>query len=457
MLNKPKFMIPSTNVEECVIDKAKSPLPFSCIVDGNESVSAWRIKIYLLSNNVLVFDTGKVNLTEPFFPIDEKNRNVTFEKDLNQYENKATLTETEDSTSSNKKYYEFKNSTQEYYWTIEMWSLSDKDKEAPTTKSCEEVFYANSDPNIELKYSTARNGTYKPISDIDLQCNKCFFKAEYSQAENIPIKRYGWQIIDRDSDTRLVDTITSNQVYGVGDNILCSYDGFADNRSYKIRVFIETQNGKKVFSDFYEFSAVYQTELLDSKFKTGVLKSEPGIINSWSEAVIIGGTANGKIEYKTSYPTNTVSCVKIPSGSYIEYNHGATSELKISESAYMVISTQIDEVITDDEFIIFQAEGKGDNGVAVSRKLWYKDKKFYYSVTSSDSNSVIKEFSVPYSPNHQVWYVIIMSPYLGENGGDTFLTVSTSVAIGGLKPSVETYPSATLYPSHGEWEVQNGI
>ena len=457
MLNKPKFMIPSTNVEECVIDKAKSPLPFSCIVDGNESVSAWRIKIYLLSNNVLVFDTGKVNLTEPFFPIDEKNRNVTFEKDLNQYENKATLTETEDSTSSNKKYYEFKNSTQEYYWTIEMWSLSDKDKEAPTTKSCEEVFYANSDPNIELKYSTARNGTYKPISDIDLQCNKCFFKAEYSQAENIPIKRYGWQIIDRDSDTRLVDTITSNQVYGIGDNILCSYDGFTDNRSYKIRVFIETQNGKKVFSDFYEFSAVYQTELLDSKFKTGVLESEPGIINSWSEAVIIGGTANGKIEYKISYPTNTVSCVKIPSGSYIEYNHGATSELKISESAYMVISTQIDEVITDDEFIIFQAEGKGDNGVAVSRKLWYKDKKFYYSVTSSDSNSVIKEFSVPYSPNHQVWYVITMSPYLGENGGDTFLTVSTSVAIGGLKPSVETYPSATLYPSHGEWEVQNGI
>lgn len=457
MLNKPKFMIPSTNVEECVVDASASTLSFSCIVDGNEAVSAWRIKIYLLSNNVSVYDTGKQTCSELFFPIDEKNRNITFKINLKDYANTGTLTQTSDSTNSSPEYYTFKNSTDEYYWTMEMWSVKDKDNENPTVKSCEEVFFANSEPIIDIKYSPSKSGTYKPISEIDLKYNKCFFKASYSQAENIPIKRYGWQIVDCDSDTKLVDTISKNQVYGVGDNILCTFGGFADNRTYKIRVFVETQNGKKVVSDFTEFASAYQTELLDSNFKTAALDDEPGIINSWSKAVIIGGKANGNVSYKSSYPVNDSTAIVIPVGSSVEYNHGATSELNIPEASYMALSTQIDKLASTDEIVLFQADGKSENGISVGRKLWYNNKTFYYSVSDSSGNTVIKSQSVPYSPNHQVWYVITMSPYLGELGENTNLSVTVSIAENALKPSQNLYPSTTKYPVHGVWEVKNGI
>src|SRR5574344_1383097 len=102
-------MIPSTNVEECVVDAASyNGLNFSCIVDGNEPVYAWQIKIYRLSDNILVYDTGKIICESLFFPIDEKNRNVVFSKNLNDYNNVAVLTKTSDSTPENPQYYVFK-------------------------------------------------------------------------------------------------------------------------------------------------------------------------------------------------------------------------------------------------------------------------------------------------------------------------------------------------------------
>ena len=76
-------MTPSINNDNCVVDVNADKITFSCIVDGDEPIYAWRIKIYKLSDNSLILDTGKKDLTTPFFPIDEKNRNVVFSVDLN--------------------------------------------------------------------------------------------------------------------------------------------------------------------------------------------------------------------------------------------------------------------------------------------------------------------------------------------------------------------------------------
>ena len=78
-MNKPKFMRPSTNKEECTIDLSPDKeIPFSCIVDGNESIKAWQIVIYDIITNDMVFDSKRVDLNPSFYPVDEKNRNVVF-------------------------------------------------------------------------------------------------------------------------------------------------------------------------------------------------------------------------------------------------------------------------------------------------------------------------------------------------------------------------------------------
>ena len=458
MLNKPKFMIPSTNVEECVVDAASyNGLNFSCIVDGNEPVYAWQIKIYRLSNNILVYDTGKIQCESLFFPIDEKNRNVVFSKNLNDYNNVAVLTETSDSTPENPQYYVFKNDKDEYYWTIEMWSYADREAEASTVKSCEEVFYANSTPTTVIKYSPDKNGTYAVFSNTTLVYNKYYFKASYEQAENIPIKRYGWQLTDVKSGRRLIDTITSNQIYGIGDNIVCSYDGFTDDSNYELRVYIETQNGAKLYSAPVTFSVVYQTGILDNSFTVESLTDAPAIMTSWADATIISGEATGKVQYVKSYPVQGACSVEIPKESYIEYNYGATSEIDISDQSYMVLSMQMDKNPDDmpewnNEALLFSAEGTNEVGVSQIRKLWYKDGAFHYFVTGETGDGITIDVSVPYLPSHYVWYIITMSPYLGENGSETFLRVSTKRALNGLYPSNTQYPSNSLYPSFGIWE-----
>ena len=68
-----------------VIDAKSDRIPFSCIIDGNEAIYAWRISCRLIDDYSFVFDTGRIVLEAPFFPIDEKNRNIIFEKDIKSY------------------------------------------------------------------------------------------------------------------------------------------------------------------------------------------------------------------------------------------------------------------------------------------------------------------------------------------------------------------------------------
>ena len=85
MLNKPKYMIPSTKRQECVIDATANDIIFSCVVDGDEAIGAWEIKIYTLIDNALMFDSGKQKLSSPIFPINAKNENAEFEVNIKNF------------------------------------------------------------------------------------------------------------------------------------------------------------------------------------------------------------------------------------------------------------------------------------------------------------------------------------------------------------------------------------
>ena len=457
MLNKPKFMRPSTNTPECVIDINESKLNFSCIVDGNEAVYAWRIKIYQLNNNEKVYDTGKITFkqnyspTLPFFPINEKNQNVVFSLNLKDYPSIIT------SQSAT-----FKNFQEPYYWSIEFWNGADNTTDTsgdnPTVVSCEEVFYANTTPEISMYYKRNDESDYTlfptdgytvPIFDA----NKYSFKAKYTQAENVPLKRYGWKLTDIDTGQVLIDTIAQNQIYGTADNIICSYDGLLNNSNYSVELYVETQNNAVVNTLPVSFTVSYVTTYLSSDFVTETLKNEPAVRNSWGDAKTIEGRrSDGRDDYISDYPImgGGTTAVKIPQGEYITYDYGSTSNLDITEDSYIVLSTQL---LNGEDTVLFVAEGLDDNGNELIRKLSFENGRFTYMVGNSRDGYETRQYtpSKGYKPSRYVWYIITMSPY-SHTDRSTTLKVVESHVINSLYPSSNLYPSTSLYPKFGTWD-----
>lgn len=468
MLNKPKFMRPSTNMQECVVDINSDELWFSCIADGNEAVYAWRIQIFRLNDNVLVYDTGKItkiengSLSPIFYPINEKNQNEVFKINLKGHS--TVIVPTEDNKGNTiKPEPKFINAKEEYYWTIEFWNNTDANNadSVATAKSCEEVFYANLVPTINLTYSYNKSSWMDLNDDVVLYENECYFKSTYT-SEHSSLKRYGWRIIDEDNNQILIDTISHNQIYGTADNIICSYDGFLNSGNYSIELYTETQNGA-IASKKANFSVMYESTFLSNDFKVEALKYEPAVMLDWKESVVIGGKMVGTDDsvvnleeenpFKEQYPIvdytaeQPSTSITIPKEKSIVYDSGSSSNLDIEDNCYIVLSTQLQ---TADDTVLFDANGEDDNGFDVMRKLSFIGGRFVYKIVSNGS-SIERKYTPKYPPNKYVWYVITMAPLIE---GSTQLIVNESVAENGIYPSESTYPSSNLFPSFGTWTLK---
>lgn len=480
-------MSPSTNMQECTVDLNAKEIPFSCIVDGNESIYAWQIKIYKLSDGSLVFDTGKKTLDTPFFPINEKNKNMVFGINLRDYYSSAEkcYTASESTYDKTKRYYKrsgeegkyeytlyeynestwnedysslyymnFVNSSDAYCWTIGVWGYADK----TYIESCEEVFYANSVPTISIGYRSVYSPNQEDYSSFDgspLTSREYYFKAKYIQDEGVQLKRYGWRLKDVDNGQILMDTISHNQVYGTVDNILCSYNGFAYNGKYSLELYIETQNGDKLVSKPIIFSTTYAITYLSNDFKVETLKQEPAVMLNWADSIVIGGSSNAeKNQYIKDYPVKGSTSVKLENNEYVSFDYGANSTLNVSEDSYMVLSTQLHR---DVPLVIFGAEGVNNDGYEVVRKLTYEDGVFSYYVLGANGVTLEDSHKVTHKPNRYVWYIILMSPILKNENGDDYvkLTVTESRAVGGAYPSINLYPNNKVYPFFGEWDKLN--
>lgn len=465
MLNKPKFMSPSTSLQDCAVDINGNEMMFSCVVDGNEPIYAWRIRIYSIVDNVLVFDSDRQNCP-PFYPVDEKNRSVVFPVDLKEYLVSPYMIQDSDNKPL------FVNRSEPYYWTIEFWNKSDSEKEkeqlpsgatdyVATTKSCEEAFYANSIPEISLYYKSKSDNEYTLFSidgtdDIIFNQSSYEFKATYKQEEDIALKRYGWRVTDIKSGQVLHDTITNNQVYGTSENILLSYEGLLNNGSYYLELYIETQNNIAFTMTFQPFSVSYPTTFLTNDFETEFLPKEAAVINSWEDAKTIeGGTNFESVSCVSCYPIvekDTMS-INIRDGERITYDYGSTANMDIGEDTYIVLSMQL---LGKEDTTLFLAEGIDDSGNIITRRLSFEDGQFCYTINCSGRYE-LSAYHTPsegYEPCEYVWYTITMAPYSGES----LLSVVESKTINGLYPSDNLYPSdeniSPLYPSFGEWQTK---
>lgn len=440
MLNKPKFLTPSLTTSSPVIDFTDNNTKFSCIVDGNEAVKAWRVTFYHLGSqtpDTPVFTTNAVVRDDPFYPIDERNRNNTFVLTLDNIKNNPAQGFSPSALTNN---------IEAYYWVIEMWSASDVPNSTPaanaTTKSNSAVFYANATPTVSVMCNGSIITPTTPPTPTQVSTRTCEFKGTYAQAQNVPLKRYGWILTDITTNRVLVDTVKNNQIYGTKDNIILGYDGFLNDHNYTVQLYIETQNGYSIMTDPYEIDVSYSTTALSSKFKTEYLFNEPGIICDWSDVKIISGNANGDIIYRDNYPVNNNKSLEIPLQSEVVYDYGTNGELEIDEQSYVYMGFQI---LSDTYTKIFEAYNSVSG--APSREFVYDGNgNFVYRVTQNGNTvemsyeltgnyetMTTQQFEQTYLP--YVWYGLVLSPYLGDDGADTFFKIAEGNLGGGLYPN----------------------
>ena len=498
MLNKPKFMSPSVNMYgNSVIDLNSDTLPFSCIVDGNEAITDFRIMVSRLKDGVIVFDTEMQTLEKPFFPINNRNQNVVFSIDLKKY-----------FTSDNSS--EFVNSADAYYWSITF-----KNNISGTeTYSASEVFYANSKPDTVIYYSYDNNfidtsanyvkakkkydsgktyytyigGVYAPYkynestwdsdreslyyisftelndelilsTDIDnisvLSKRKIYFKSSYSQSEDIALKRYGWRLTDATNNVVVIDTITKNQIYGISDDISCVCNGLVNNTDYLLELYIETQNGYFDILQSIKFNVSYPVKSIDADFDILALNNTSGIMLNWgnlktTEGVVVGDL----VSYVENFPINSTASIEIPDATSVVFEGNSNDkELGINENSYVVLSFQFDKT---DNKVLFEMSGSDEYSNDIMRKLEYSalEGELRYTVRKGD---IIATCSKPLSDltGELCWYVATLYPLIDAT---VDFKLSKNASRDGLFPisedSIEDeliYPSDELYPHFGEW------
>ena len=435
MLSKPKFLSPSINMQgNTVIDVNSETVPFSCIVDGNEAVTAWQIQIYKLEDNTnVLYDTGKKTIS-PFYPVNNRNQNVVFIQELDDLQETVV------------------NREEPYYWTISLWGEQDSIEQDPTTCSAEEVFYANSTPEAQMFYSYDSINLHELEGVDTLDRRKVYFKADYIQGESIPLKRYGWRLTDTTNNDVIFDTITHNQIYGI--DISCECDGLINKTNYLIELYIETQNGYSAIAE-KSFNIDYIVRDAEADIKVSALNNVSGIMLDLGEIKTTEGVISGNesaVKYVDNFPVPNTSSIKIPNDTEVIFQGNANSgDLEIDEESYVVLSFQFDK---SQDVTLFSMSGRDENSNEITRELSYtsSDGKLKYIITKGTTSVDPVEATLSNRASEECWYIVKLSPM-----SSPYDTPTTSMSVveyhteGGRYPSDELYPQNNLYPSFGEW------
>ena len=443
MLNKPKFMSPSINMyDNSVIDVNSNILPFSCIVDGNEAITDFQIVISRLNDNAVVFDTGMRELDKPFFPINNKNQNVVFSRNLKDYFDEISIDNG------------FENSAEAYYWTITFKGITGTE-----TYSAAEVFYANSTPETEIYYSY--DGDFSDLMGrdnfTDLQKRKIYFKSTYYQPEGVSLKRYGWRLTDTTNNVVIMDTISQNQIYGVSDDISCVCNGLINETNYQLELYIETQNGYFGVLETIKFNVKYTVESVDANFEVEALNNTAGIMLGWKNLKTTEGFVVGEeVNYADNFPFLYSSSAEIPENTSIVFSKTSNNkDIKINEDSYITLSFQFDKT---QDTTLFEISGVDDYLKNVARKLEYvaSDRSLKYTIESGDI-VVVYEEQLSGTISELCWYIVTLYPLID---GEAYYKLVESISEGCLFPTAEDdtpeellYPEdEDLYPDIGEWD-----
>lgn len=312
-----------------------------------------------------------------------------------------------------------------------------------------EIYGSGNEPSEEWC-----NKNLDSLRAAEIISKRCKFKAEYTQSQNIPIKKYGWRLTDATSGSVIMDTITQNQIYGIADDISCVCNGLMNKTKYILEVYVETQNGYCDILESMAFYVNYSVKSIDADFEIVALNDTAGIMLNWgnlrtTEGVVVGDDVN----YIENFPVKSYTSIEIPENTSVVFaGTSIGKDLAIDENSYIVLSFQAPK---SENTMLLEISGEDNASNIISRSLdiIIEEHKpmLRYTVRKGDIIAT-KQYSLTPDIDELSWCIVTLPPLTGETI-DFKMVVST--AIDGLFPSEDLYP-VDLYTYDSSGKVIDG-
>lgn len=275
----PSFVTPSDQwgIGNGVVDVWKG-MTVSWQVNGDSPMTAYDISIYNRdTESTLVYSTGQVDLSTPFYGTDGAGNAQTFSVDIPS----ATLRNAGMSNGN------------EYKMTITQYWGSGQGVTMPSAAA----FITRGTPVVTVTVPATVETRY-----VD-------FSATLAQSENEPASIVRWQVA--------LSSDTANPIFDTGSiytgQLAYRYDGLLSSATYAVRCIVQTQSGMTAESGWVTFTAQYPVVEATGYANACCAAGKNGVLVEWGRVGQIPGIPTGNYSIASGN-------LELPVGSRITWN-----------------------------------------------------------------------------------------------------------------------------------------
>ena len=327
MLYQPTNLIPSSFAGEGndVIDASENNI-FSALYTGSSSV-IWAYQLVIMRNNTestTVYDTGVVQLSEAFYPMNYNGVQNRLEITIPSYS----------SDPANLMRNEYADG---YKWTISAWENYDSENPDETkVTSAEQFFWTKINSSVRIDPVTA---------PATITSRENLWKAIYTSSSSV--QWFQWtlaEVVDGAYNT----VYQTSRVYG-SSQIWFEYSGLVSDRTYAVQVQVVNQYGQSVISAWT--ASVVQYDTVEVTGATNIQQTDEGVQVDWSGVQYIEGEALYKADDSPSdnyeilddYPIEGQHSLDVEADTYVRFQSSPTFNMEMSEDGTMVWAGTPDE------------------------------------------------------------------------------------------------------------------
>lgn len=253
---------------------------------------------------------------------------------------------------------------------------------------------------IETPYYFFKSRSKPVVSISNFSSNitdkKFTFTGSYSQAQNVSIQYYTFNLYNEDE---IIDT--TGKIFS--SNLKYDFDGFVSGQEYDIELICVDQNNVEVSTGKKHFSVIYEAPVLSVKPDIKVEKDIDAVTISWSADKQSIPKSYGNYEIVKNMPFSGTNSVYLSKNSYIYYDSISGEKLSIDENEFTVFLS----VNLDDDFVGNIIEL---SGVASKYNVGFDGTNFYYEIGTNDrvnffSPYTSSEFLLNSSAKNNISYV----------------------------------------------------
>lgn len=242
---------------------------FTCLVNG-QRITDYQVRFYQISDNSLVYDTGKINLS-PNYYFNGDTMEIFFPA--------FTLP-----INSKLKY------------TIEYWNNLE------SVMSPEIFFITNVTPILTLLLPSL------------VEEKRLLVEGVYDQAHGIPLKEWYLELLDS-NDNIIAKTPVSSRGF-----ISYTFDGLLSGSSYKVKGYLTTRDNISVQSPLYTFNVQYEHPLIEIAPFVHFVEEKVAVDLEFGDIVQLAGQGFGSFNYVDNFIYDGNKALYLDEGAYVEWN-----------------------------------------------------------------------------------------------------------------------------------------